>query len=119
LISRVHASADTQTTPQLTTLLAAAAAAASSSSPLGPHLLAVLLLLLLLLCVSLLLLLLCVSLLLLLSCQQLTFRTLTRDFDEPHANKDHLAAKFRDELMPRRGQLHRQRSPMIQISRVR
>jgi hypothetical protein len=29
-----------------------------------------------------------------------------------------LAAKFRDELMPGRGKLHRERSPIVTISRV-
>lgn len=49
---------------------------------------------------------------------QLTFRTVVRDFSEPNCNSDFLAAKFRDELMPARGKLHRQRSPLIKINRV-
>ncbi len=35
-------------------------------------------------------------------CTQLTFRTFNIDFDEPHHNKDHLAARLRDALMPAR-----------------
>jgi hypothetical protein len=42
-----------------------------------------------------------------------------RDFGEPHANTDYLAAKFRDELMPSRGKLFRQKSPLVKINRVR
>lgn len=49
---------------------------------------------------------------------QLTFRTLPRDFDEPHHNADHLAAKFRNAIMPARGKLHDQRSRLIKINRV-
>lgn len=49
---------------------------------------------------------------------QLTFRTYVQDAGEPNGNSDHLAAKFRDELMPSRGKLHRERSPLISISRV-
>ncbi|KAF8059655.1 S-adenosyl-L-methionine-dependent methyltransferase [Scenedesmus sp. PABB004] len=49
----------------------------------------------------------------------LTFRTLTRDFDEPNANEDHLAAAFRDAVMPARGRLHAQRSVLVRINRVR
>uniref|UniRef100_A0A383WF02 S-adenosyl-L-methionine-dependent methyltransferase n=1 Tax=Tetradesmus obliquus TaxID=3088 RepID=A0A383WF02_TETOB len=47
----------------------------------------------------------------------LTFRTLPRDFDEPHHNADHLAAKFRNAIMPARGKLHDQRSRLIKINR--
>jgi O-methyltransferase involved in polyketide biosynthesis len=47
----------------------------------------------------------------------LTFRTLTRDFGTPHANKDHLAERLRDALMPVRGALHRSRSPLVQLGR--
>jgi hypothetical protein len=50
---------------------------------------------------------------------QLTFRTLPRDYDEPHHNADHLAAKFRNAIMPARGKLHDQRSRLIKINRVR
>ena len=49
---------------------------------------------------------------------QLTFRTYIRDAGEPNGNNDYLAAKFRDELMPTRGRLHRQKSPLIALSRV-
>jgi hypothetical protein len=49
---------------------------------------------------------------------QLTFRTMTRDFDEPNCNGDYLAAKFRNAIMPARGKLHDQRSRLIKINRV-
>ncbi|WIA41967.1 hypothetical protein OEZ86_009270 [Tetradesmus obliquus] len=47
----------------------------------------------------------------------LTFRTMTRDFDEPNCNGDFLAAKFRNAIMPARGRLHDQRSRLIKINR--
>jgi O-methyltransferase involved in polyketide biosynthesis len=47
----------------------------------------------------------------------LTFRTLTRDFGTPGANKDHLAERLRDALMPVRGALHRARSPLVSLGR--
>jgi hypothetical protein len=49
---------------------------------------------------------------------QLTFRTMTRDFDEPNCNGDYLAAKFRNAIMPARGKLHDQHSRLIKINRV-
>lgn len=48
----------------------------------------------------------------------LTFRTLPRDFDEPNSCDDHLAARFRDALMPARGKLHREKSPLIKTNRA-
>lgn len=41
-----------------------------------------------------------------------------RDFGEPNGNADFLASKFRDELMPSRGRLHRQKSPLVKVNRV-
>lgn len=49
---------------------------------------------------------------------QLSFRTLVREAGEPNGNADFLAAKFRDELMPSRKELHRQKSPVVTIGRV-
>lgn len=47
----------------------------------------------------------------------LTFRTLTRDFGTQNANRDHLAERLRDALMPVRGALHRSRSPLVPLGR--
>jgi hypothetical protein len=41
---------------------------------------------------------------------QLTYRTFNRDFGLPNCNDDYLAPLLRDELMPERGRMHRERS---------
>lgn len=43
----------------------------------------------------------------------LTFRTFNRDFDLPNHNADDLAPLLRDSLMPGRGKLHRNKSPLL------
>ena len=43
--------------------------------------------------------------------QKLTYRTFNRDFGLPNCNDDHLACLLRDELMPERGRMHRERDP--------
>jgi hypothetical protein len=41
-----------------------------------------------------------------------------REAGEPNGNADFLAAKFRDELMPSRKELHRKKSPLVTVGRV-
>ncbi|GBF98146.1 K(+) efflux antiporter chloroplastic-like [Raphidocelis subcapitata] len=43
----------------------------------------------------------------------LTYRTFNRDFGLPNHNDDYLAPLLRDELMPERGRMHRERSPEL------
>jgi hypothetical protein len=43
---------------------------------------------------------------------------MVRDAGEPNCNADHLAAKFRDELMPLRARLCKRQSPIVGIGRV-
>jgi O-methyltransferase involved in polyketide biosynthesis len=46
---------------------------------------------------------------------QLTFRTYNKDFGNPNHNDDDLAQDLRDTLMPARGRLHRNRSPLLKF----
>jgi methyltransferase (TIGR00027 family) len=46
---------------------------------------------------------------------QLTFRTFNRDFDNPNHNDDDLACLLRDQLMPQRGRLHRERATQLLV----
>ncbi|GIL48590.1 hypothetical protein Vafri_4651 [Volvox africanus] len=48
----------------------------------------------------------------------LCYRTLFQDLGLPGANEDYLAAKFRDELMPLRGWLHRNMPKLLHINKA-
>ncbi|KXZ56810.1 hypothetical protein GPECTOR_1g73 [Gonium pectorale] len=48
----------------------------------------------------------------------LCYRTLFQDLRQPGANDDHLAARFRDELMPLRGWVHRKMPMLLHINKV-
>ncbi|GIL74411.1 hypothetical protein Vretifemale_4287, partial [Volvox reticuliferus] len=47
----------------------------------------------------------------------LCYRTLFQDLGLPGANEDYLAAKFRDELMPLRGWVHRNMPKLLHINK--